>query len=309
MVYFNLFRWPNLVFVAALMVFFRFFIVVPLFEANMVVPALSQVNFFLLVVATVMICAAGYAINGYFDLRKDRINQPEKLIVGRLLARRSVIFWHWVLNTIGGIVGVYISWYIEFFPLALAFFLLPFLLWLYAFAFKRWFIFGNVFIATLSALIIYLVWTVEFEAAKYLVLPAEIVTKGRFYLMVYCGLLFFIFFALEVFKDFFHFEGDRKTGVRSFPVVLGVTMARNVFLGLLIVAINIAGIYVFWLSKNFYPYSVAFMLAFVMVPLAITIFNTYKPIEQWDPKKSIVVFNAIFISIVLSMVVQYFYII
>ncbi len=296
-------------FIAGLMFFFRQFILIPIFEANLVEPQLSALNFFLMVLATLMIGAGGYAINDYFDLRKDRINQPDTIVVGRLIPRRSVILWQWVLNTAGGIIGIFISWYVKFFPLAVVFFLVPFLLWLYGFAIKRWFVFGNLFISALSALIVYLVCAVELAAAKWLELPNAVVTQSRFYTMMYGGLLFFMFLALEVFKDFFDYGGDRKTGVRSIPVVLGIPMARNVFLGLLIASIQIAGIYVFWLSKNFHLVSVAFFLLLVVVPLGITIFQTLKPIEEWEPKKSQSLLKVIFVFIVLSMVVQYFYII
>ena len=85
-------------------------------------------------------------------------------------------------------------------------------------------------------------------------------------------------------------------------------MARNVFMVLAIVAVQIAGIYVFWLSKNFFVYSVAFFVFFVIIPLAIIIFLALKPMDQWRPGKSKLLLNTILIAITLSMIVQFFYI-
>jgi len=306
--YLNLFRWRNLLFFASLMVFFRLFIILPLFDAAGVETALSHINFSLLVLASLMVIAAGYAINDYFDVRKDRINRPDKIIVGRVLPRRTAILSQWILNTFGGLIGIYISWYVKYLPLAFIFVFVPFLLWLYGVRIKRSFLLGNIFISALSALIVFLVWAVEFEAAKYIELPQELIFKGRFYTLFYSVLFFFMFFALEVVKDFLDFEGDKKTGVRTFPVVLGKPMARNVYIVLLIVAIQIAGIYVFWLSKNFFVYSVAFFVFFVIIPLAILIFLALKPMDQWRPIKSKLLLNTILIAITLSIIVQFFYI-
>ena len=200
--YLNLFRWRNLLFFASLMVFFRLFIILPLFDAAGVETALSLINFSLLVLASLMVIAAGYAINDYFDVRKDRINRPDKIIVGRVLPRRAAILSQWVLNTFGGLIGIYISWYVKYLPLAFIFVSVPFLLWLYGVRIKRSLILGNIFISALSALIVFLVWAVEFEAAKYLELPIELVFKGRFFMLFYSALFFFMFFALEVIKDF-----------------------------------------------------------------------------------------------------------
>jgi len=306
--YLNLFRWCNLLFFAALMVFFRFFIILPLFEATGVVTALSHLNFSLLVLAALMVIAAGYAINDYFDVRKDRINRPETISVGRILPRRSAILSQWILNTLGGLIGIYISWYVRYLPLAFIFVFIPFLLWLYGVRIKRSFVVGNVFVAVLSALTIFLVWVVEFQAAKFIDLPEDLIFKARFYALFYSVLVFILFFALEVVKDFLDYEGDEKTGVRTFPVVLGKKMARNVFLVLVIVAIQMGGIYVYWLSKNFFVVSVAFFVFFVIAPLGIIMYQALKPMEIWKAAQAKLIIIAVLAAVAVSMIVQYFYI-
>jgi 4-hydroxybenzoate polyprenyltransferase len=57
-------------------------------------PSLNPLHFSLLVLSSVLIAAAGYVINDYFDLNIDRINKPHKLIVQKIISRRYAIAWH-----------------------------------------------------------------------------------------------------------------------------------------------------------------------------------------------------------------------
>src|SRR5690554_4332822 len=67
----------------------------PINEGEMII---QSFNFFLLVISTVMIAAAGNIINDYFDVRADRINRPEGTIIMTHIKRRWAIVYHWVLN-------------------------------------------------------------------------------------------------------------------------------------------------------------------------------------------------------------------
>ncbi|MBK6347421.1 MAG: UbiA family prenyltransferase [Bacteroidales bacterium] len=72
-------------------------------------PALGPLLFFILVLVTVIIAAAGYIINDYFDLRTDRINKPESVVIGKYFPRRMAIKLHIVLNSIAIAAGFYLS--------------------------------------------------------------------------------------------------------------------------------------------------------------------------------------------------------
>ena len=67
-------------------------------------------DFFLLSLSSVLIAAAGYIINDYFDLNIDRINKPEKIVVEKIIKRRWAIIWHWILSGMGILIGFYLSW-------------------------------------------------------------------------------------------------------------------------------------------------------------------------------------------------------
>ena len=47
------------------------------------------------VLVPMLVGAAGNLINDYFDVREDRINKPNRALVGRLVKRRVVVVTHW----------------------------------------------------------------------------------------------------------------------------------------------------------------------------------------------------------------------
>ena len=52
----------------------------------------------LLVASSVLIAAAGYIINDYFDMHIDSVNKPDKVVVDKQVKRRWAIMWHLVLS-------------------------------------------------------------------------------------------------------------------------------------------------------------------------------------------------------------------
>ena len=65
--------------------------------------------FWLLVLSSVLIAAAGYIINDYFDLNIDQVNKPESIVVQKFIRRRSAIIWHMSFSFIGVLLAFYIG--------------------------------------------------------------------------------------------------------------------------------------------------------------------------------------------------------
>src|SRR5689334_12088019 len=100
----------NLLFIVLTQALFQYFIVVPMMSNNVHSPALPLKYFALLTLSSVLIAAAGYIINDYFDLNIDRINKPDKIVVERIIKRRWTIIWHWILSFAGVLIGFYVGW-------------------------------------------------------------------------------------------------------------------------------------------------------------------------------------------------------
>jgi len=95
-------------------------------------------NLFLLSTSTVIIAAAGYIINDYYDVKIDLINKPERVVIGKEVARRYAILSHSILSFIGVAVGFLLNW-----KIGIINFLSAFLLWWYSNNLKRQPFIGN----------------------------------------------------------------------------------------------------------------------------------------------------------------------
>ncbi len=172
-------------------------------------PVLQDYRLYLLVLSTVMITAAGYMINDYYDVKIDYVNRPHEVVVGKSIKRRMVIFLHTILNFTAIGLGYLVS------PrIALINFFAAFLLWLYSNRLKRGPFIGNLTVAFLTALAIYLV------AYHY--------QKSELLVMTYAIFAFFLNLIREIIKDIEDRPGDRKHGCRTLPIVIGFRKTKQV---------------------------------------------------------------------------------
>ena len=106
--------------------------------------------FGLLVLSTILIAAGGNVINDYFDIKADRVNKPEKLIVGRLINKRKAILFHWILNGFAFLLGIGLSIYFKSASIVFIQLISINLLWFYSLHFKRKVFVGNFVVAVLT---------------------------------------------------------------------------------------------------------------------------------------------------------------
>src|SRR5947207_15843183 len=69
-----------------------------------------DLRLFLLSSSTMIIAAAGYIINDYCDVKIDLINKPERVVIGKQVARRYAILFHSILSIIGTGIGFLLNW-------------------------------------------------------------------------------------------------------------------------------------------------------------------------------------------------------
>jgi 4-hydroxybenzoate polyprenyltransferase len=101
----------------------------------------------------VIIAAAGNMINDYFDIKADRINKPQKLIISKYMKKRWAIVLHWGLNIIAVLISIYLS--VKYHSLLFVFvhILSMNLLWFYSIYFKKKLFVGNLVIAILTGMV------------------------------------------------------------------------------------------------------------------------------------------------------------
>jgi 4-hydroxybenzoate polyprenyltransferase len=124
----KLIRLSNLFFIVLTQFLFYYCILVPVLRSVGAVAKIDQLQFILLSLASVLIAAAGYIINDYFDVNIDQVNKPKKNVVDIIVSRRWAILWHFVLSGIGVLLSLYISWKTGLWYIVLANFACAFLL-------------------------------------------------------------------------------------------------------------------------------------------------------------------------------------
>jgi len=238
--FFRLIRWPNLVFILLTQHLFYYLILLPCFAGQQpVYPVVLRPGlFYLLALSSVLIAAAGYIINDYFDLNIDRVNKPDQLVVDRLIKRRWTILWHCILSGLGVVLGLYVSWKLRNPLVVLSNIGCVILLWFYSTTFKRKLLIGNVLISLLTAWVILVLYVCEIRFAA-LQDPdyTRVLSRLFKFAIVYAGFAFISSLIREVVKDIEDMEGDARYGCRTMPIVWGVNVAK-VFAGTWVVVLT-----------------------------------------------------------------------
>lgn len=238
----KLVRLPNLVIIALTQYAMRYLLMEPLLPSKEFTLQFGELQFGLLVFSTMLIAAAGYIINDYFDTRTDWINKPGEVVVGIRISRRQAIILHAFLNTIGIGIGIYLSFYIGYPSLSLIFMLATGLLWFYSTNYKRQFLLGNLIVAFLTALVPLMV--VFFEIPMLNKAYGEIMVRYQAsFMYIFAWVAGFSYFAFittlirEIIKDSEDFEGDSAFGMKTLPIVLGTRTTRVILSGLILFTI------------------------------------------------------------------------
>lgn len=235
----RLIRIQNLLIIAFTQYVVRWCIVFPLIKikSNYYHLQLSEVQFFLLVLSTVMIAAAGYIINDYFDVRIDKVNKPERLVIDKGVKRRVAMGAHTVINILAVLIGLYVSWSIGFWKLAIIHFICASGLWFYSTTFKRQFFIGNLIIASFTALVPLIVAVYELLPAYRNYTPLEDNLSFHSIWEYVLALSFFAFITTllrEMIKDIEDVDGDREYGCKTMPIVIGIKATKNVVVAIAI---------------------------------------------------------------------------
>ena len=94
----KLIRLPNLSFICLTQLLFHYCIIYPIFKKGGAEPVFDNFYLYLLILSSVLIAAAGYIINDYFDINIDQVNKPQMNVVDCIISRRWAMLWHSLLH-------------------------------------------------------------------------------------------------------------------------------------------------------------------------------------------------------------------
>ena len=290
----KLIRMQNLIIIAFTQYLMRYAVIFPMLESKGFESQFSDLNFFLLVLTTVILAAAGYVINDYFDTKTDLLNRPKTVVVGKHIKRRSAMTLHIFLNVVGIVLGFYISWQINLWKLVYIYILITGLLWFYSSSYKKMFLVGNIIVALLTALVPLM--TVLYEIPPLNVKYTEVLLRinENFYDVFFWVLGFSLFAFIttlnrEIIKDAEDFEGDNAYGSRSLPVVAGIKTTKiiTVIISIITIGLIIFTYFYYILIPPLVDYiSMTYILILLIIPTFYLIWKIYKAQEKKDWKSA-----------------------
>lgn len=231
--FFRLLRLPNLLVVALTQVLVYYWLILPAFARHDIPPQMAQIEFWLLVLACVLVTAAGYVVNDILDAASDSINRPGRNPVYQIgLDRCRWLFVSFVL--IGYFISLYLALSLQqssllwLYPLAIS------LLTLYSRYIKPIPILGNLLVAVFCAGVPALIALAELRGLQQL-WPKE---SAMIRILIIYGLFAFLATWLrELVKDLQDVKGDTEIGRRTVPIIWGIRTGK-VF-GLLLIILNV----------------------------------------------------------------------
>ena len=235
----RLVRWSNLLFLAALVWLMEKWVAVPVLDKAAFGEQLPWYVLLLVGAAIVLIAAGGYIINDYFDVKIDRINRPDEVIVTRSVSKPAAMRLSVVLSGVGVVCGIVVAMLLRSMTLGIIFVLVPGLLWFYSSSYKRLFMVGNLTIALLAGLtpmIVAMTNVAQLQLLYEAILPYTSLEHDLYaWLGGFALFAFLLTWIREIVKDLQDQMGDRELECHSMPVVWGEKWTK-VFVTLLIVS-------------------------------------------------------------------------
>jgi len=293
--FFRLVRPINLLLVGAACMALKFNIIDSLVSTSPVIieSPVSNVDFFLMSLMLVLLTAAGNIINDYFDLRVDRLNKPNRVLIDKHIRRRIAMAGHIAFNVLAVGIGLYLSWKWKSIPILVLPFFISGSLWYYSVSFKRQFLSGNLVVALLAALLPMSIGLLEIPPITVTYGPEigsllaengiegdpSAIFKGMWtWILSYSAFCFALTLIREIQKDMEDEEGDRMAGFHTMAVVLGLRRSKYVAGCLLmasIISLARLGYFLYESMETYEMWTYLILFGIVMVlPLLISFITT-----------------------------------
>lgn len=256
--------------IAVTQALFYISLVAPLYQKG-IQTYFNKYHFLLLIISSVLVAAAGYIINDYFDLNIDQVNKPDKTIIDKLIKRRWAIVLHLGFSFVAILIGFYIDFNSPIFWLGSSNIIVAFLLFGYSVSLKKKLLWGNILVSALTAWVVFISFLCYYQSFYCADCSGEFLDtyNNRFIRIsfLYAGFAFIISLIREVIKDLEDMDGDSRYGCRTMPIAWGVPASKvftAVWLVVLIAMISIVQIYVLQFG---WIWSAVYCITLIILPL------------------------------------------
>lgn len=304
----KLIRWPNLFFILLTQLLFHQAIIHPILSGTQNHPAIDGWLLILLVVASVIIAAAGYIINDYFDINIDQVNKPHENVVDRIVSRRWAMAWHFILSGIGLMISLLISWKTGFWYIVIGNFFCVLLLFAYSVSLKRKLLSGNILISALTAWVILVIGISEVNILSTPTLgQVEAANKIIRISFLYAAFAFISSLIREAIKDIEDMQGDQRYGCRTMPIVWGVNASKVYIAVWLVVVLALLVVLQVYVFRFGWWWAMVYSVIFIMAPFIIIFQRLFKANNKSDYHQLSKLTKFVMLTGILSMIFFYFY--
>jgi 4-hydroxybenzoate polyprenyltransferase len=261
---FTMLRVPNLLIIALIFLLLRYLVFMPVYGSYSIVVGMGSLHYLLMVTSTMLIAAAGYISNDYFDVVTDQVNKPGKQYIGSKISAGTALSASVFFSILALVPGIWLTILMQSWLPALLLSMALAVTWWYALKLKKSLLWGNIAVAGMSAGTIAMAWLIEYQFSQVQGDPFRIITGIITAISIFAFLLSLL---REIVKDIEDMEGDRLIYCKSLPIVKGVPFAKTILLiltGVTFLFLIIAQIYLLQFSRVI---AVIWLLIFVEMPL------------------------------------------
>ncbi|MEN2403090.1 geranylgeranylglycerol-phosphate geranylgeranyltransferase [Flavobacterium sp. MC2016-06] len=306
MKFLKLIRYKNLLMLAFMQLLFRY-----AFLKQQNIPlALTDWQYGLLVLSTVLLAAAGYVINNIFDVATDTINKPQDVVIGKGISETAAYNIYIGLNIVGVAIGFLLSNIIQKPSFASLFILIASVLYFYATTLKQIMILGNFVVAALLSISVLIVGIFDIFPVTNAENQAQMASLFSI-LTDYALFAFMINFIREIVKDIEDVNGDYNQGMNTLPVAIGISRTAKIVLGIAIIPFIVSLLYIntYFVQNNLYIVTL-YAFAFVLAPLLyfiVKIFGakTQKDFHHLSTVLKLILFFGILSILVITLNIKY----
>jgi 4-hydroxybenzoate polyprenyltransferase len=268
----KLIRYKNLFMVLLTLILTKYFLLDSIVPNN----NFSILYFVIFSLSVLFISAFGYVINDYFDLKTDLINKPTKVYVTKIISKKDAFKISLILAIIGLTLGSVVSYLMLKTKLVSIYIFVIVSLYFYSNYLKKIAVLGNLLVAILCALPIFLLFL-------FIIDDNYIIYQNIFFcypILIYLLFAIGITFIRELIKDIEDVNGDLKIKAKTLPIIIGRKRAANIafFFSFLLLVICIRGLLV--LQKN--TVILLYSIIFIILPLLFFLYKLWSAKSKKD---------------------------